>query len=276
MPDWREPFPDLPLPPKQVRLGAARGVVHREHARGDALAEAERRLRVVRVDRRGQPVAVAVRQLHRLVEVGERGDADDGPERLCRVDLVVPPHTVHDRRVAVDAGVGVADEAVARGLSLVIRPVPVEPEGRVVVADQAEPVLEALREAPRGSSGRRARPESGPRLARPRPPSSNAAGTRRAPTRARSPCPARCSAARPSEAAEERALHGEVELGVGITTSRFLPPSSRQADWPWRPVSSPMREPTADEPVKPTLSTSPSSSARSRPSKAVGPSAWTG
>ena len=37
-------------------------------------------------------------------------------------------------------------------------------------------------------------------------------------------------------------------------------------------MSSPIREPTADDPVKPTLSTSPSSSARSRPSKAVGPS----
>ena len=56
------------------------------------------------------------------------------------------------------------------------------------------------------------------------------------------------------------------------TTSGFLPPSSRQAACPWRPVSSPIFEPTAEEPVKPTLSTRPSSSARVRPSKAVGPS----
>src|SRR5215217_2277881 len=64
-------------------------------------------------------------------------------------------------------------------------------------------------------------------------------------------------------------------VASGITTSGFFPPSSRQADWPLRPVSSPIREPTADEPVNPTLSTSPSSSARSRPAKAVGPSLWT-
>ena len=52
--------------------------------------------------------------------------------------------------------------------------------------------------------------------------------------------------------------------------SGFFPPSSRQAAWPLRPVSSPIREPTADDPVKPTLSTSFSSSARSRPSNARG------
>ena len=58
----------------------------------------------------------------------------------------------------------------------------------------------------------------------------------------------------------------------GITTSGFLPPSSRQGDCTWRPQSAPISEPTADEPVKPTLSTSRSPSARSSPSKAVGPS----
>ena len=58
----------------------------------------------------------------------------------------------------------------------------------------------------------------------------------------------------------------------GITTSGFFPPSSRQGDCTWRPHSSPIRDPTADDPVKPTLSTSPSSSARSSPSKAAGPS----
>src|SRR5215217_5261079 len=58
----------------------------------------------------------------------------------------------------------------------------------------------------------------------------------------------------------------------GITTSGFLPPSSRQGDCTWRPHSSPIREPTSDEPVKPTLSTRRSASARSRPSNADGPS----
>src|SRR5689334_9524424 len=57
-----------------------------------------------------------------------------------------------------------------------------------------------------------------------------------------------------------------------MTTSGFLPPSSRQGFCRWRPQSSPRRLPTSLEPVKPTLSTSPASSACSRPSNAVGPS----
>ena len=61
----------------------------------------------------------------------------------------------------------------------------------------------------------------------------------------------------------------------GITTSGFFPPSSRQADWRWRPQSSPIRRPTSDEPVNPTLSTTPASRARSRPSNVRGPSAST-
>ena len=43
----------------------------------------------------------------------------------------------------------------------------------------------------------------------------------------------------------------------------------------WRPHSSPIFEPTALEPVKPTLSTRPSSSACSRPANVAAPSAWT-
>ena len=50
-----------------------------------------------------------------------------------------------------------------------------------------------------------------------------------------------------------------------ITTIGFLPPSSRHGDCRWRPQSAPISAPTADEPVKPTLSTSRSSSARSSP-----------
>src|SRR5690348_5329034 len=61
-------------------------------------------------------------------------------------------------------------------------------------------------------------------------------------------------------------------VASGITTSGFLPPSSRQGFCRWRPQSSPRRLPTSLEPVKPTLSTSPASSACSRPSNAVGPS----
>ena len=43
----------------------------------------------------------------------------------------------------------------------------------------------------------------------------------------------------------------------------------------WRPQSAPISEPTAEEPVKPTLSTSRSPSARSSPANVAGPSAWT-
>src|SRR6266545_4960182 len=61
----------------------------------------------------------------------------------------------------------------------------------------------------------------------------------------------------------------------GMTTRGFFPPSSRQGDWKCRPHSSPIRRPTSVEPVNPTLSTSPSSMARSNPVNAVGPSAST-
>src|SRR5215208_6167337 len=60
-----------------------------------------------------------------------------------------------------------------------------------------------------------------------------------------------------------------------MTTIGFLPPSSRHGDCRWRPHSSPIFEPTALEPVKPTLSTSRSWSACSRPAKVAAPSAWT-
>src|SRR5882757_8970181 len=58
-------------------------------------------------------------------------------------------------------------------------------------------------------------------------------------------------------------------------TIGFLPPSSRHGDCRCRPHISPMRAPTALEPVNPTLSTSPASSDCSRPSEVVGPSAYT-
>ena len=61
----------------------------------------------------------------------------------------------------------------------------------------------------------------------------------------------------------------------GMTTRGFLPPSSRQGDCMCLPQSSPILFPTSEEPVKPTLSTSPSSRAFSSPSKAAGPSACT-
>ena len=60
-----------------------------------------------------------------------------------------------------------------------------------------------------------------------------------------------------------------------MTTIGFLPPSSRHGDCRWRPQSAPISAPTAEEPVKPTLSTRPCSSARSSPANVAAPSAWT-
>src|SRR5215217_2614969 len=60
-----------------------------------------------------------------------------------------------------------------------------------------------------------------------------------------------------------------------MITIGFLPPSSRHGDWRWRPHSAPISAPTADEPVKPTLSTSRCSSARWSPADVCSPSAWT-
>ena len=61
----------------------------------------------------------------------------------------------------------------------------------------------------------------------------------------------------------------------GVTTIGFLPPSSRQGLCRCRPASSPMRAPTAVEPVKPILSSVPACSACSSPPKVAGPSANT-
>jgi arylsulfatase A-like enzyme/putative intracellular protease/amidase len=68
----------------QVRLGARGRVVHAHHPGADALAEAEGVLRVGRVDRRGQPVPVAVRELDRLVEVENDATDTSGPNVSLR------------------------------------------------------------------------------------------------------------------------------------------------------------------------------------------------
>ena len=52
---------------------------------------------------------------------------------------------------------------------------------------------------------------------------------------------------------------------LGVTTSGFLPPSSRHAVCRCRPVRAPISRPTADEPVKPTLSMKPASRAGVQP-----------
>ena len=95
-------------------------------------------------------------------------------------------------------------------------------------------------------------------------------------TRARSPCRARCSAGRRCRSRRTgRPRRPGRGRRSGVTTSGFLPPSSRQAVCRCRPVSAPISRPTADEPVKPTLSIRPGSSACSSPAKVAGPSACT-
>ena len=92
MPDWREPLPDLPLPPNGRCASAPEVELLIETMPGaDALAEAEGVRRRGRVDRRREAVAVAVGQLHRLVEGRELRDADERAERLGRVDVVLRP-----------------------------------------------------------------------------------------------------------------------------------------------------------------------------------------
>ena len=105
MPDWREPLPDLPLPPNG-RCASAPEVelltltIPAQMPR----AERERLVRVGRVDRRRQPVAGGVGQLDRLVEGPVRGDADQRPERLVAEDRVAGPDAVDDHRVVEQAG----------------------------------------------------------------------------------------------------------------------------------------------------------------------------
>src|SRR5215216_5044967 len=122
-------------------LGAGGRVVHRQHPGANAATEAEDRTRIVRIDRRGEAIAVAVGEGERLVEVAERRYSDNRAEGLRAVDLIIGGDAVDDRGMAVEPGVGVADEAGAR----VIRS---DPSGRaraghrVVVADELEPAEE--------------------------------------------------------------------------------------------------------------------------------------
>lgn len=129
----------------QVRLGSGGGVVDADHARPDALAEAERRLRVGGVDGGRQPVARQVAQLDRLVEGVEGAHAHDRAEGLLAEDVVVGPQAVQQHRVVVQPGRRVAVEALARrGLG--------DPADRlraehgVVVGDRAEHGLETVGE----------------------------------------------------------------------------------------------------------------------------------
>ena len=164
-PDARLPRPVARLAvaaERQVRLGAGGGVVDADHAGRDAAAERERLRRVAGVDRRRKPVTGHVGQPDRLVEVAVGRDADERAERLVAEDRIVLAHTVDDRRVVEDAGVRVADEALAR----VGRR---DPAGRgraehpVVRLDPAEVSPRTARRTSRPASARRPRRRTGRR-----------------------------------------------------------------------------------------------------------------
>jgi hypothetical protein len=78
-----------------------------------------------------------------------------------------------------------------------------------------------------------------------------------------------------AEAAEERALDGEVEVGVGHHDERVLAAELQARGLEVSAAELADLLAHLEEPVKPTLSTRPSSSAPSRPSKAAWPSHWT-
>ena len=66
------------------------------------------------------------------------------------------------------------------------------------------------------------------------------------------------------------ALDRQIEIGIGHHDERVLPAELQARVWRLRPHSSPMRAPTALEPVKPTLRIEPSSIARSEPGERRG------
>ena len=179
--------------------------------------------RIGRVDRRRQAVAVPVRELDRLIERLERRDAHDRSERLSTEELVIGHHAVDDRRVIEEARFGVvADEAFPR--SLVRDPTDgARAQHAMMIADQVEPFLESLREA---SVDHRPIQDVAGRFA-----------DRRFRDRLREPgeevvvhvgvddrsAERRASLPRRSEAAEQGAFDGEVEVRVGHHDERILP-----------------------------------------------------
>ena len=196
------------------------------------------------VDRRGQAVAVPVGQLDGLVERLERRHADDRPERLGAVERVVRGarrrrssggrRARRRRRRSSPRGLSARDPAGAGGAV----------QGVVRLA----PGRGAARSPPgtaRRSSARTGRPRgSGRRSPRPR----TAASKRRR----NSSCTdawtitvpsdvQRCPAVpNPENSAPSTARSRSAS---GITTSGFLPPSSRHGFCRWRPASSPIRTP---------------------------------
>ena len=208
----------------------------------------------------------------------EARDADERAERLGAGRARPRPCTpVDDRRVVEEPAPPGRRRSPSRGLSAVMRPMPVEPCSVWWSRIQPEPVLEALGEA---LVEHRAVEHVLRRVADRR--GAAAAAASRAQelvvdaTRGRSPCRATCSAGRPCRSRRTarprrrgrgrrrpsrpsgscRRARGTATAGGGRTARRS-------------------RAPTAVEPVKPTLSTSRSSSARSRPANVCAPSAST-
>ena len=95
-------------------LSARRGVVHRHHARADALTETPCTLGIVGVDRAGETEAVAIAQFDRLVQGIEYAKANQRTEGFVRIQLVAWHDAFHDGGVRKDARLGIAHKPLAR------------------------------------------------------------------------------------------------------------------------------------------------------------------
>ena len=275
-PDCRDPLPDRPLPPKGRWASAPDVELFTDTIPAlDTGPEAEGLRRVGGVDRRRQPVPGQVRELDRLIQRVVRAHPDERPEGLLEEQRVVRPHSVDDRWVIVEPAGRIADEPLPRrrGRYAADRR---RAEHPVLVRDPVQIRLESGRESFRQHRTEehvlariaRAGPMTRPRRKRPQ----RSHGS----TSVRAPSPTTCIADRPYRSRRTaRPRRRATGQPMGVTTMGFLPPSSRHGDWRWRPHSSPIRSPTAVEPVKPTLSTRRSRRASDRPSNVAAPSACT-
>ena len=178
--------------------------------------------------------------------------ADDRPERLGRVDLVLGGHADHQRRVVEDPRVGVADEALAR-VDAVIRPRADEP--CTVWWSRISPSQSSKRSAKRSWI---IGPYSTSAFGSP----IGADDSRSDSFDTNSSYTDSCTIAVPSDVQRCPAVPkppnsapstARSTSASSITTIGFLPPSSRHGDWTWRPHSSPIFEPTALETGEPDL-----------------------
>ena len=163
-----------------------------------------------------------------------------GPKVSVRVDRVVARDAVDDRGVEEQALLGIADESLA-GFSAVIRPDPGGPQTRCDAARSGRATSRSDRRSAARSSARRAPLRVGSPIAAARVAASNRATN--------SSWIDPCTMAVPSDVHRWPAVPNPLNnapstarsrSASGMTTSGFLPPSSRHGVCRCRPASSPM------------------------------------